>query len=146
MVLRTVKLLRLIRARRVQQRTAEHRQMRDKVDPAQVVGRKVGLEVVAAQLLQIGGENDFITIDKIRSGVLYRLHNLEQRVRVEHVVVIQQRDVLAVRQRKSAGRVEGNAAVFNRLIHNRAGTALGRRRSSRLSASDASTSTNSQFV
>ena len=99
MVLRTVKLLRLIRARRVQQRTAEHRQMRDKVDPAQVVGRKVGLEVVAAQLLQIGGENDFITIDKIRSGVLYRLHNLEQRVRVEHIVVVQQRDVLAVRQR-----------------------------------------------
>ena len=125
MVLRTVKLLRLIRARRVQQRTAEHRQMRDKVDPAQVVGRKVGLEVVAAQLLQIGGENDFITIDKIRSGVLYRLHNLEQRVRVEHVVVVQQRDVLAVRQRKSAGRVEGNAAVFNRLIHNRAGHSLG---------------------
>lgn len=146
MVLCTVKLLRLIRACRVQQRTAEHRQMRDKVDPAQVVGCKVGLEVVAAQLLQIGGENDFITIDKIRSGVLYRLHNLEQRVRVEHVVVVQQCDVLAVRQRKSAGRVEGNAAVFNRLIPNRAGHSLGQTAPSRLSASDASTSTNSQFV
>lgn len=99
MVLCAVKLFRFIGPGGIQQRAAEHGQMGNEVDPAQVVRRKVGLEVVAAQLLQIGGENDFITIDKIRSGVLYRLHNLEQRVRVEHIVVVQQRDVLAVRQR-----------------------------------------------
>ena len=78
MILCAVKLLGLVGPGGIQQRAAEHGQMGNKVDPAQVVRRKVGLEVVAAQLLQIGGEDNFITVHKIRTGVLDGLHNLEQ--------------------------------------------------------------------
>ena len=79
-VLSTVKLLGLVGTGSVQQRAAEHRQMGDKVHPAQVIGRKIGLEVVAAQLFQIRREYDLVTIDKVRTRVLDGLHNLEKGV------------------------------------------------------------------
>ena len=79
-VLRTVKLLGLVGPGSIQQRSAEHRQMGDKVHPAQVIGRKIGLEVVTAQLFQIRREYDLVTIDKVRTRVLDVLHNLEKGV------------------------------------------------------------------
>ena len=77
-VLCAVKLFRFIGPGGIQQRAAEHGQMGNEVDPAQVVRRKVGLEVLAAKLLQIGGEDNFITVHKICTGVLDGLYNLEQ--------------------------------------------------------------------
>ena len=50
-VLCAVKLLRLIGSGRIQQRAAEHGQMGDEVDPAQIVRGKIRLEVIPAQLL-----------------------------------------------------------------------------------------------
>ena len=79
-VLSTVKLLGLVGTGSIQQRSAEHRQMGDKVHPAQVVGRKIRLKVVTAQLFQIRREYDLVTIDKVRTRVLDGLHNLEKGV------------------------------------------------------------------
>ena len=79
-VLRTVKFFRFVCTGSVQQRSAEHRQMGDKVHPAQVVGRKIRLKVVTAQLFQIRREYDLVTIDKVSTRVLDVLHNLEKGV------------------------------------------------------------------
>ena len=79
-VLRTVKLLGLVGPGSIQQRSTEHRQMGDKVHPAQVVGRKIRLKVVTAQLFQIRREYDLVTIDKVSTRVLDVLHNLEKGV------------------------------------------------------------------
>ena len=114
-------------ARRVQQLAAEHRQMGDVVDPAQVIGRKIGLKMVAAQLLEIVREDNLVTVQKIRARLLNRLDHIIQRVGVDHIVVIQQGQIFAGGDLEPFGGVGGNAAVFDFAV-DKAGILLRQRR------------------
>ena len=127
MILCAVKIRVLIRARRVQQLAAEHRQMGDVVDPAQVIGRKIGLKMVAAQLLEIVREDNFVTVHKIRARALYRPYNVIQGIGVNHIVVVQQRQIFAGGSRKPFSGVGGNATVFDFAV-DKAGVLLRQRR------------------
>src|SRR5699024_8001201 len=99
-----------------QQRAAEHRQVGDEVDPAQVVGRKIRLEVVAAELFEVGREHDLVAVDKIRPRILDGLHTGKQGVGVQHVVVVQQRQVGPGGGGKPRRGVGGDAAVFDFVV------------------------------
>ena len=124
-ILCAVKLLRLIGSGRIQQRAAEHRQMGDEVHAAQIVRCKIRLEVIPAQLFQISRENDFVTVDKICPGALEGLHNLKEGVGIQYIVMVQQGNKITVGQCEAAGRVGGDAAVFDALIHDGARHLLG---------------------
>ena len=113
MVLRTVKFRVFRRACLLQQRPGKHRQMGDVVAPAQIIRRKIRLEVVAAQLFQILRQHDFVTVHKVRAGVLDGLHTFKQGVGIQYVIVVQQRQVLPGGQRKARRGVGGDAAVLD---------------------------------
>ena len=113
-ILRAVKFRAFAAARRRQQRTAEYGQMRDVIAAAQRVGGKVRLEMVFAQLFQRGIQHDLIRINKVRPLLVDGFHRLVQRIGSEHVVVVQQSDILSLCRRKGRVGVFGNAAVFGK--------------------------------
>ena len=99
-ILRAVKFRAFAAARRRQQRAAEYGQMRDVIAAAQRVGGKVRLEMVFAQLFQRGIQHDLIRINKVRPLLVDGFHRLVQRIGGEHVVVVQQSDILSLCRRK----------------------------------------------
>ena len=115
-VLGTVKLAGFVGPRRVQQRAAEHRQMGDEVDAPQIVGGKIRLEVVAAQLFQVRREDDLVTVDKIRAGLLDGLHTFKEGVGIEYVVVVQQGQIPAGGGGKTRRGVGGNALILDFVV------------------------------
>ena len=116
MVLRAVKGGVLIRPGRLEQRAGENGQMGDVVVAAQIVGRKIRLEMVAAQFFEIRRQDDLVGIDKVRAGILEGLHRFIQRVGVEQVVVVKQRDAVPFRQAEPGRGVGGDALVFDLFI------------------------------
>ena len=117
-ILRALKFQAFPRAGFVEQRTGEAGQVGDVVAAAQIVGREIRLEVVAAELFQRSVEHNFIGIDKIRARLLDDLHTFKQRIRIKQVVVVKQDEVFAGRQRKPGRRVAGDALVFHFFIKN----------------------------
>ena len=116
MVLRAVKGGVLIRPGCLEQRAGENGQMGDVVVAAQIVGRKIRLEMVAAQFFEIRRQDDLVGIDKVRAGILEGLHRFIQRVGVEQVVVVKQRDAVPFRQAEPGRGVGGDALVFDLFI------------------------------
>ncbi len=116
MVLRAVELAGFIGPGLLQQRAGEDGQMGDVVAPPQIIRRKIRLKMVAAQLFQVGGEHDLVTIDKIRPGTLDSLHTFKEGVGVEQIVVVQQGQIRPLRQRKARRGVGGDAPVFDLLV------------------------------
>src|SRR5699024_5001086 len=113
MVLGALKFRVLPGAGGVQQLPGEEGQVGDIVVAPQVIGGEIRLEVVTAQPLEVGRQDDLVGIDKVRPGGQHTLHALVQGVGVEQVVVVQQRDAVPFRQGETGGGVAGDAAVFH---------------------------------
>ena len=95
----------------VQQRAPHHHQVARVHAGQEVLGRPVGLEVrLAARARQV--QLVFVRVDDVGVGMCVEVpDDLEQRVRRQLVVVIEQRDELAVRQLQRGVRGGRDAAV-----------------------------------
>ena len=103
-------------ARRAEQPGLEHGEMTDIVAAVEVIGREIRLEVARDRPFDAGFKQGLVRIQKARARLTGGLQQLVHRVRGQHVVVVQQREVFALGQCRGGIGIGRNAFVFHPAI------------------------------
>ncbi len=103
---------RVQRARRLQQRAAEHGKMADIIVYAQGIRRVIGLQMRYTRVLRGDPKDRFIGIHKIGVLITDGPHHLMQRSGVKQIIMIQEADIIARNHFQAGVGIGGDAPVF----------------------------------